>query len=133
MHAYDIICCFQNGFIKSKAIPNLVLAVLDFTITTNIAHPTKGPTSTSVEGFLVGFEKKQGHDPSPNQCWEFTNDGYMRAQSNPDLVLTYLGAEYANNTTEVTNQEENPTTTSGQGLYLCVADKIEGGQSKAQR
>ena len=110
-----------------------MLAVLEFSVSSTIAHPTKGPTSTSVEGFLVGFEKRLGSDPAPNQCWEFTADGYMRAQSNPELVLTYLGAEFGNNTSEVTNEEENPNTTLGQGLYLCVADKIEGAQSKAQR
>lgn len=118
----------KNGYIFNRAMPQLVLAVLDQKVSTTISHPTKGPSRYQVEGFVVGFQKKMS---SANQQWRFTKEGYICADSNPHLALTFLGSQLGQEDTQVTNTEDG--VKGGQRFYLAVCDRLSGKMAKAQR
>ena len=72
------VCFLQGGYIYNKAIPQVVLGVSDFGVSTNLGHPTQGKSNTKVEGFAVSLQKKESSNPA--QQWKFTNDGFIYAQ-----------------------------------------------------
>ena len=87
----------QNGYIRCKFHPELVLSVLeDCPVRTLLAHPVKGETSREVAGSLVGLDRKQGDDtPLPHQCWQFKADGRIYCNvsvgnSRPTVACTVM-------------------------------------------
>ena len=51
-------------------------------------------------------------------------------QSQPELVLTYLGSRFGDEDSLVVNQEDIP---KGMKCYVAVCEKLEGKDSKAQK
>ncbi|ELU06637.1 hypothetical protein CAPTEDRAFT_220130 [Capitella teleta] len=118
----------KNGYIYSKAFPQLVLGASEYKVSTSLRHPHLGGSDHHVEGFAINIQRKAS---SAAQQWDFTPDGFIQNAAHPGLCLTYLGAQFSNEESQVHNEAEG--TPSGFKCYLALCDKQEGRALKAQR
>ncbi|KAF6020846.1 hypothetical protein EB796_020834 [Bugula neritina] len=116
----------KGGYIACRGMPHMVMAVLD----TRVDCETKGKSKIRVTGYAVGLQKRQ--EGNPAQQWRFTNDGSVYSMSQPELILTFLGAKYSRIEEEmVVNEVEG--VPNGFVPHLAVCEKITGKEASLQR
>lgn len=121
----------KDGYIHCKALPQLVLGASDYKVTSNLRHPTDGGTNLEISGYVVTLQAKQ--IGNPNQIWNFTKDGYIYAQSQPALLLTYVGNKM-NDEEEDGFINKEDSLPSGVKIFIAICELIEDHKwVKAQR
>ncbi|XP_038054500.1 doublecortin domain-containing protein 1-like isoform X2 [Patiria miniata] len=77
----------KRGQIYCRSMPQLALAVIEkWRVDKQFADG-----ETPAQGLAVGLEKRQ--QGNPYQQWVFSEDGFIYATAEPDLVLTYIEAK----------------------------------------
>ncbi|XP_019624711.1 PREDICTED: uncharacterized protein LOC109470271 [Branchiostoma belcheri] len=84
----------QSGLIYSRAMPQLALTVND-----NHRVETEVSEGLTVGGFGVTMQKRMVGNPA--QQWSFSPDGYIFSVAYPDLVLTFLGDQGSQPTSDL--------------------------------
>ncbi|CAH1258969.1 DCDC1 [Branchiostoma lanceolatum] len=84
----------QSGLIYSRAMPQLALTVND-----NHRVETEVSEGLTVAGFGVTMQKRMVGNPA--QQWSFSPDGYIFSVAYPDLVLTFLGDQGSDPTSDL--------------------------------
>ncbi|XP_078585568.1 doublecortin domain-containing protein 1-like isoform X2 [Branchiostoma floridae x Branchiostoma japonicum] len=84
----------QSGLIYSRAMPQLALTVND-----NHRVETEVSEGLTVAGFGVTMQKRMVGNPA--QQWSFSPDGYIFSVAYPDLVLTFLGDQGSEPTSDL--------------------------------
>ncbi|XP_074660217.1 doublecortin domain-containing protein 1-like isoform X2 [Tubulanus polymorphus] len=113
----------KAGYIYSKAMPQFVLTTLNSPVNVQL------PSGVGVHGYGVTLCKK--FPGSPHQIWRFTGDGQLVAESNPELVLTFLGGSADSEDTIPKN--DVPGCAPGNRFFLAVTEKLPVKEQKYQR
>lgn len=58
---------------------------------------------------------------------------YLILQSQPELMLTYLGARFGDEDTAVENEETENLPPKGHKFFIAVCERLEGRGVKAQK
>ncbi|XP_064634273.1 doublecortin domain-containing protein 1-like isoform X2 [Lineus longissimus] len=113
----------KEGYIYMKPMPSLVLTVTATIVKVDL------PNSTEVEGYAVGLKKKVG---DATQMWQFGGDGFITAESQPELALTYLGGVIDNEET-IQKPADDPSIPPGHKYFVTVCEKLPRKDAKYQR
>lgn len=107
-----------------------MLGATDYKVATTLRHPTDGETDINVSGYVVTLQAKQ--NGNANQIWNFTKEGFINAESQPALPLTYIGSKMNEEEEGFVNQENS--LPPGVNIFLAVCERIEDHKwVKAQR
>ncbi|KAH3884070.1 doublecortin domain-containing protein 1-like [Dreissena polymorpha] len=104
----------KSGFIYIKPFPQMCLAVSSLRINTQLSG-----RNTAVSGYVVTLQKKMVGNP--HQMWNFNPDATISSKQYPDLLLTYLGKRFGENSDDVSQPEG---VKPGVRVYLVVSEPL---------
>ncbi|KAL4224512.1 doublecortin domain-containing protein [Mactra antiquata] len=113
----------KSGFIYIKPFPQLCLAVTDIKTETNLIG-----MDTKVTGYVVSLQKKMVGNP--HQLWTFNPDATITSKAYPELLLTYLGKKFGEETEDSTQPEG---VLPGTRVYLVLSDPLTKKAKTLQR
>lgn len=119
----------KDGYLRSKALPQMVLTMTDRKVKTRLRRPGKADDA-EVEGYVVTISKKDGYNAG--QQWTFMEDGYICSKGSPDHVLTYLGVRQGDEAHQVVNEETG--SLPGERAFVAACAKLDHNRpAKPQR
>ncbi|XP_052801857.1 doublecortin domain-containing protein 1-like [Mya arenaria] len=109
----------KSGFIYCKPFPQLCLAVSDQKVDTTLTGK-----EAPVSGYVVTLQKKMVGNP--HQMWTFNTDATISSKAYGDLLLTYLGKKFGEESDDSVQPEG---VKPGNRVYMLLAEPLKKGKS----